>query len=209
LELLTCVCSQGHAIESENSSLDAQVDHSTKDYSNYVVIEQSEIERIEGEVRGRKLQEQESAVKMANQLQQAFSVWQHDDSGTAIEGCSGSGIGDDTLVESSSIWNSTDALDSMTLCQFLVDLELGKLESQNLHGARQSEDMASPSPDLDPQLEAVGDVGKENGHTASLTSRQRYHVCSVFLRLLNYELKQLMACDCTGIRRLMRFYAIF
>ena len=203
------MCSQGHAIESENSSLDAQVDHSTKDYSNYVVIEQSEIERIEGEVRGRKLQEQESAVKMANQLQQAFSVWQHDDSGTAIEGCSGSGIGDDTLVESSSIWNSTDALDSMTLCQFLVDLELGKLESQNLHGARQSEDMASASPDLDPQLEAVGDVGKENGHTASLTSRQRYHVCSVFLRLLNYELKQLMACDCTGIRRLMRFYAIF
>ncbi|KAG0616600.1 hypothetical protein M758_5G127400 [Ceratodon purpureus] len=177
------VPTRGDATESENSSLDTQVGHSTKDYSNYVVIEQSEIERIEADVRGRKVQEQEWAVKMANQLQQSFAVWQRENMGTAIEACSrgeyqkhavhGHVMGGDSLVDSSSTRNSTDALDYVSLCEFLVDLELGKLESKNEHGARQSEGVATSSPDMDPHVEAVSDIVKENGRTASLTSRQR------------------------------------
>lgn len=139
-----CTCFQGDDPETKSSALDTQVGHSTKDYSYFVVIEQSEIERIEAEVRGRKWQEQERAVNMANQLHQAFSVWQED----------GNAMRDEALVESSSSQNSSNFRDCMTLCQFLVDLELGKLKDKNLHGDWQSKDVASTS-----------DIGKENMHT--------------------------------------------
>lgn len=177
LLLLVCTCLQEGVPEIESSPLDTEVGHSTKDYSNYVVLEQSEIERIEADVRGRKLQEQKRAVKMANQLHQAFSVWQQDARETGIEAtCSGEyhkygnvAIEDEALVESSFSRNSLDSMDCMTLCQFLVDLELGKLEDKNLHGAWQSKEVASSSPDL----AAITDIG--NGHTTSSTSIQRYH----------------------------------
>lgn len=88
------------------------------------MITQSEIERIQAEVRERKVQEQERAVETAKQLTQAFSSWQQDFRPREVEAVSNGACNDhDSSVAS----GSPEALDC--LCQFLVDLELGRLDN--------------------------------------------------------------------------------
>lgn len=149
------------------------------------MIAQSEIDRIEAAVRGWKLQEQGKAVDLANQLQRTFSAWQHDDRGTEIEASNsrqkpGHAAGDHALVEPCCVRNSTDTLDYMALCQFLIDLELGMLENENLHETRRRKGVGSSRPDLDLQLEAFSDIEQQSGVTTNSTSRQRYHASSLF-----------------------------
>lgn len=155
------------------------------------MIEQAEIERIEAEVRGRKLQEQERAVEMANQLYKTFSVWQQEVRGAGSETGSsckynkyGNVIACNTLVESNLSEGSADAMDCMTLCQFLVDLELGKLEDKIMHDAWQSKRVASSTPDLSLNSESTSDIQQEDGHRTSLSSRERYHMSRFFSLLV-------------------------
>ncbi|XP_073395367.1 uncharacterized protein [Physcomitrium patens] len=161
----------------EASHTDSKIESSDE---SFLRPTSAEIERIEAEVRGRKLQEQERAVEMANQLYKTFSVWQQEVRGAGSETGSsckynkyGNVIACNTLVESNLSEGSADAMDCMTLCQFLVDLELGKLEDKIMHDAWQSKRVASSTPDLSLNSESTSDIQQEDGHRTSLSSRER------------------------------------